>query len=191
MKDSPLRSPLCRAIDRFIVREGGELVRYKMSQGKAQFWVVRGTGETVVAGNLDDLANALGARSKMSKDMVSLDRAAKLTGYSASAVSMAIKQKTLPCVREGRRVFIDRVEALAWAEKKKAEGGYGQQPRRSPKLRAGRPVRAGINGTPEPVQKSARLVSEIDTLRRLYQDQDRIEREIQACLKTMLSKVGR
>lgn len=137
-ESGPLTGPLAEAINRKQQAEGGGPLRHKMVDGRAQFWVEDAVGRVTAAHTLRDLAIGLGIakwgsttenampKQEQKNQMISIQRAAKLTGYSASALNSACNHGELRYLATkggGRFRMIDRDEALAWARNKIQKGG--------------------------------------------------------------------
>ena len=95
---------------------------------------MRDRNEVVAAASLEDLARGLGVTlpegkvKKTRTDWITMDRAAVLTGYSASLVASACKKGEIDCTAAGRgspRVArrVSRASAIAWATKRRGLGG--------------------------------------------------------------------
>lgn len=142
MTRGPLNSPIAQAIDAHAKSLGGSPLRHRMLEGKAQFWTVIG-GRVYAAPRLALLAGMVGAplngATKMSEatvavptDLISANRAATITGYSASAIYQAgirgeIKQYPVGI----RRKQFSRADVERWGEEHR-KAGNNTAPRRSP-----------------------------------------------------------
>lgn len=125
----PLNSPIAKAIDAHVASLGGTPLRYRMVNGKAQFWISI-NGRTSSARNLRDLADLLGVQEKkmseaqMPTDLVSVTRASILTGYSSSPLLAAFRDGKLKGYRHGqRRIMFSRADVEAWAAEHRKKGG--------------------------------------------------------------------
>lgn len=133
-----LQSPLAGAINRRVAEQGGQPLRYRMLEGRAQFWVVLAEGKVVASARLRDLARDLGVSVKLNgadmaaeavpktiSDPINIHRAVSITGYSATSLHRA--------ARDGEVVFQDgpgekngrfsRASVVAWAEARRKMGG--------------------------------------------------------------------
>jgi hypothetical protein len=133
--------------------EGGHPVRWRMKDGRAQFWVVQRDGAVVASSKLLLLANALGVLDAMNDttDYILLGRAAALTGYSQTALRRAVKLGELvaqPGVRGSHSISLSRSAVEKWAAERRKKGGQ-YLPRRVRRRRSGEiPTQkwAGANG---------------------------------------------
>ena len=137
--DGPLGSPLARAINLRVADLGGQPLRFKMLDGRMQFWVVL-DGRTLASGKLRHLADALGVppngEHKMSErpsDLISVGQAAKITGYSTTVIHKAAKTRDLQDHGQSpRKRRLSKADVLGWAERKRRNGGTHLPRRRGP-----------------------------------------------------------
>lgn len=154
--------PVVAQINQLIALEGGELLRGRpVGEGRMQYWVKRGNGETLSAPTVIAIADRLGVGRKENKvaspDLISAQKAAAISGYSTTAIFNARKQGTLAGVKQGVREWVfDRAEVMRWAQQKKDRGSR-YQPRIRRKGGALSPTRNGVRdrGGEIPVQQSS------------------------------------
>jgi len=130
--DGPLGSPLARAINLRVADLGGQPLRYKMLEGKAQFWVVV-EGRTMAAAKLQHLAKTLSvslngekmtAEQTRPTDLINAAQASKITGYSSGVFWAAGRRGDLKIHKLGSHTYrMSKSEVLAWAEHHRKKGG--------------------------------------------------------------------
>lgn len=153
-------------------REGGEPVRRKMVSGRAQWWVMRGTGEAVVGTTIRILAQGLGiteeksmaARQKATtQKLVTITRAGTLSGYSQSAISRAVIAGQIAVAeRRGKATLLRIDDVLKWSEEHKKMGGLfrPRTRRKTHQLKAG--PRFRLRGSSLSDETNARLEHYLD-----------------------------
>ena len=136
-------SPWVNAINRRMAEEGSSPLRQRMLEGRAQFWVVRRDGKVVASHTVRSLAYALDVTlngedmTEEPKDLITVARAATITGYSQSNIHIAAKAGKIKAFGTWRRM-VSRAEVEKWAAEKKALGG-NHLPRKGTKHGYGKP----------------------------------------------------
>lgn len=73
---------------------------------------------------LDEIEKRLDRIEKMtaaSKNVLTLDEAAALTGYSVKYLRLLVSRREMPCYRRGNRLYFDRAEVENWMKENRIQ----------------------------------------------------------------------
>jgi hypothetical protein len=133
-----------RRVNRMMADEGGQLLQHKMLEGRTQWWVTRGDGQTVVAGEtVKAIAEELGINGGTMGEVnysswIDARKAAKISGFSVWMVRQAANRGEIMFKKLSAHTVLFEPESVRrWAsttESVPQAKGSQRRPRRKPSV---------------------------------------------------------